>query len=79
MGAPVRVKSGVVDPDFPDITLSGWTGTVAEVDDTTQPPLVRVVWSKATRKARPIVTGTNKKWLLVEANWRRAKSSFRSI
>jgi hypothetical protein len=27
-GAKVRVKHGVRDPDFPDIPLGGWAGTV---------------------------------------------------
>ena len=25
-GAKVRVKRGVIDPDFPDIPLGGWAG-----------------------------------------------------
>jgi hypothetical protein len=32
IGAKVRVKSGVRDPDFIDITLGGWAGTVKEVE-----------------------------------------------
>jgi hypothetical protein len=27
----VRVKAGVPDPDFPDIPLGGWTGTITEI------------------------------------------------
>ena len=30
-GAKVRVKRGVRDPDFPDIPLGGWSGTIKEV------------------------------------------------
>jgi hypothetical protein len=30
-GDKVRVKHGVRDPDFPDIPLGGWSGTVKEV------------------------------------------------
>jgi hypothetical protein len=30
VGDKVRVKSGVSDPDFPDMPLGGWTGTVTE-------------------------------------------------
>jgi hypothetical protein len=29
-GAHVRVKPGTTDPDFPDIPLGGWAGTVRE-------------------------------------------------
>jgi Calcium binding len=31
VGAKVRVKPGVSDPDFPDMPLGGWTGTVTEI------------------------------------------------
>src|SRR5271157_1337690 len=31
VGDKVRVKSGVIDPDFLDIPLGGWTGTVTEI------------------------------------------------
>ena len=31
-GAKVRVKRGVIDPDFADIPLGGWTGTIKEVE-----------------------------------------------
>ena len=33
VGDKVRVKSGVNDPDFPDIPLGGWSGTVAEITE----------------------------------------------
>jgi hypothetical protein len=31
VGDEVRVKPGVSDPDFPDMPLSGWTGTITEI------------------------------------------------
>ena len=31
IGDKVRVKHGVRDPDFPDMPLGGWTGTVTEI------------------------------------------------
>jgi hypothetical protein len=31
VGDKVRVRSGVSDPDFPDMPLGGWTGTVTEI------------------------------------------------
>jgi len=31
VGDKVRVKPGVKDPDFPDMPLGGWTGTVTEI------------------------------------------------
>ncbi len=33
VGDKVRVKPGVSDPDFPDMPLGGWSGTVTEVID----------------------------------------------
>src|SRR5271157_4553697 len=31
VGDKVRVKPGVSDPDFPDMPLGGWAGTVTEI------------------------------------------------
>lgn len=33
IGDTVRVKLGVIDPDFPDIPLGGWSGTISEFQD----------------------------------------------
>ena len=33
-GAKVRVKYGVTVPDFEDIPLGGWTGTIQGVEQT---------------------------------------------
>jgi hypothetical protein len=32
-GDTVRVRSGVTDPDFPDIPLGGWAGKITEVEE----------------------------------------------
>jgi hypothetical protein len=47
VGDRVRVRPGVADPDFPDLPLGGWAGTVAEVDDRS-PPTYRVRWGRET-------------------------------
>ena len=47
VGAQVRVKRGVVDPEYPDTPLGGWLGSVAEVEEGSY--LVR--WSGATLAA----------------------------
>lgn len=47
VGDAVRVRAGVIDPDFPDIPLDGWAGVVAECDETS-PPLYLVRWSTET-------------------------------
>ena len=31
LGSKVRVKYGVTDPDFPDMPLGGWAGTVTKI------------------------------------------------
>jgi hypothetical protein len=48
IGAKVRVKYGVIDPDFPDIPLGGWTGTVTEVDQTGDEITYEINWDKRT-------------------------------
>lgn len=47
-GAKVRVKSGVRDPDFPDIPLGGWAGTVKEVEPAKAGTTYLVAWDRAT-------------------------------
>jgi hypothetical protein len=48
VGSAVRVKKGVTDPDFPDIPLGGWAGTVQEADPEAEPPLYLVAWNRRT-------------------------------
>jgi hypothetical protein len=49
VGDEVRVCSGVSDPDYDDLTMGGWAGTIAEVQNGT-PPTLFVRWSKQTLK-----------------------------
>jgi hypothetical protein len=55
VGATVRVKADTVDPDYPDIPLGGWVGTIREVDATGAQPIYHVVWTDETLKAAPSV------------------------
>lgn len=48
VGTAVRVKSGTTDPDFTDVPLGGWTGTIQEVDQQSQPKLYLVGWNQET-------------------------------
>lgn len=48
VGTQVRVKPGITDPDFPDIPLGGWAGTVREVNQKENPPAYLIVWNKPT-------------------------------
>ncbi len=46
-GAKVRVKSGIRVPDFSDIPLGGWSGTITEVD--AKPPVTLLIkWDRRT-------------------------------
>ena len=47
-GAQVRVKPGTTDPDFPDIPLGGWAGTISEVDERSAPPTYLIEWDRHT-------------------------------
>ncbi len=49
-GDKVRVKHGVRDPDFPDIPLGGWAGTVKEVHQAEGETTLLVAWDRATLK-----------------------------
>lgn len=46
----VRVKSGITDPDYPDIPLGGWAGQVTEIKPG-DPPTYLVRWSRQTLDA----------------------------
>lgn len=52
-GSRIRVKPGVNSPEFPEISLAGWTGTVVET--TGKPPEQKVIieWDAATLAAMP--------------------------
>jgi hypothetical protein len=51
VGTAVRVKPGVVDPNYPDIPLGGWAGVITEIDDDEAPTTYQVDWSPATLAA----------------------------
>ena len=51
VGDRVRVRRGVTDPDFSDLPIGGWAGTVSEVDTRSSPPLYLVRWSRETLHA----------------------------
>jgi hypothetical protein len=47
-GAQVRVKPGTTDPDFPDIPLGGWAGTIQDLDQRSAPPTYLIEWNRRT-------------------------------
>ncbi len=50
----VRVRSGVSDPDYDDLTIGGWAGTIVEAQNGTALTLL-VRWSKQTLKGQSSV------------------------
>ena len=48
VGDKIRVKYGVIDPEFPDIPLGGWTGTVTEVEQTDDQITYEIEWDQRT-------------------------------
>jgi hypothetical protein len=47
VGADVRVKRGVIDPDFDDVPIGGWTGRIAEMQYL-NPPMYLIRWDQQT-------------------------------
>jgi hypothetical protein len=52
-GARVRVKPGVNSPEFPEISLAGWTGTVVETSGKPPSQSVIIEWDSGTLAAMP--------------------------
>ncbi len=48
VGASVRVKAGTKDPDFEDIPLGGWVGTITELDPSPPRAQYLIAWDQAT-------------------------------
>jgi len=47
-GNQVHVKPGTTDPDFPDMPLGGWAGTIHDVEPGNVPPTYLVKWNRQT-------------------------------
>ena len=55
IGDKVRVKYGVTDPDFPDIPLGGWSGTIEQIERSDEEIIYQIQWDKRTlRGMHPI-------------------------
>lgn len=52
-GTRIRIKPGVMSPEFPEISFAGWTGSVAETSG--KPPSLQYIveWDGATLAAMP--------------------------
>lgn len=53
IGDQVRVKRGVPDPEFPYITLGGWSGTIEEVEQAYDQFTYLIDWDQRTIGAPP--------------------------
>jgi hypothetical protein len=47
VGADVRVKRGVADPNFVDIPIGGWAGRITEMQYL-NPPMYLIRWDQQT-------------------------------
>ena len=52
-GTKIRVREGVPSPEFPDVLLSGWTGTIVEASG--KPPTLKIIleWDAETMSRMP--------------------------
>jgi hypothetical protein len=59
IGERVRVRRGVIDPDWPDVPLGGWAGKVESYSESAEEGysgfIVEVLWSKETLKQMPAI------------------------
>lgn len=52
LGAPVRVRRGVADPDCPAMPLGGWTGVIADIDQSLPGHAMYLIeWSPETLRS----------------------------
>ena len=51
IGDMVRVKSGETHPDFPDIPLGGWSGTIEEIEPSDDETVYQIGWDRRTLAA----------------------------
>ena len=52
-GMHVRVREGVVSPEFPEISIAGWSGTVCEVSGKASPTSCVLEWDADTVSKMP--------------------------
>jgi len=71
VGDRVRVKPGTADPNFKDIPLGGWAGTISELDRRSNPPTYLIEWNQHTLdQIHPIFrTRCERDGLDVESAW----------
>jgi hypothetical protein len=52
LGDVVRVKNGVMDPDYDGYCIGGWSGEIIALDTWAQTPMALIEWDAATQRHR---------------------------
>ena len=52
LGDVVRVKDGVMDPDYDGYCIGGWSGEIIALDTWEQTPMVLIAWDATTQRDR---------------------------
>ena len=52
LGDGVRVKDGVMDPDYDGYCIGGWSGQIIALDTSEQTPMALIEWDAATQRNR---------------------------
>ena len=52
LGDVVRVKDGVMDPDYDGYGIGGWSGEIIALDTGEQTPMALIEWDAATQRNR---------------------------
>ena len=52
LGDVVRVKDGVMDPDYDGYCIGGWSGAIIALDTWEQTPMALIAWDASTQRDR---------------------------
>jgi hypothetical protein len=52
LGDSVRVKDGVMDPDYDGYCIGGWSGEIIALDTWEQTPMALIAWDATTQRDR---------------------------
>lgn len=52
LGDVVRVKDGVMDPDYDGYCIGGWSGVIIALDTSEQTPMALIEWDASTQRDR---------------------------
>src|ERR671927_534324 len=52
LGDSVRVKDGVMDPDYDGYCIGGWSGTIIAFETWEQTPMALIEWDTSTQRDR---------------------------